>query len=65
MRSPLGGYQAIAFILQGGRDYQVTVHDDLVRWRAGLGQHVDPNVIADIAQWLAPRPHRIPVFRRG
>lgn len=74
-------------ILQGGRDYQVTVQDDLARWREGLGhqadvtirvhdadnhlffrgtgestpadyappQHVDPAVIADIAQWLAPR----------
>jgi hypothetical protein len=74
-------------ILQGGRDYQVTVEEDLVRWRAGLGrradvtirvydadnhlffpgegpstladyataQHVDPAVVADIAQWLNPR----------
>jgi dienelactone hydrolase len=74
-------------ILQGGRDYQVTVQDDLTRWREGLGhqsdvtirvhdadnhlffagtgrstpadyaaaQHVDPAVIADIAEWLAPR----------
>ncbi|GAA2206285.1 alpha/beta hydrolase [Nonomuraea monospora] len=25
------------FILQGGRDYQVTVADDLAGWRAGLG----------------------------
>jgi dienelactone hydrolase len=25
-------------ILQGGRDYQVTVDDDLSRWQAGLGQ---------------------------
>jgi hypothetical protein len=73
-------------ILQGGRDYQVTVADDLARWRAGLAhrpdvtirvhdaddhlffhgvgpstpaayrspQHVDPAVIADIAEWLAP-----------
>ncbi|MFI6048374.1 alpha/beta hydrolase family protein [Nocardia sp. NPDC051321] len=24
------------FVLQGGRDYQVTVDDDLARWRAGL-----------------------------
>jgi dienelactone hydrolase len=72
-------------ILQGGRDYQVTVADDLARWRAGLGhrddvairvyeadnhlffpgsgrsapaeydppQHVDPAVVADIAEWLA------------
>lgn len=73
-------------ILQGGRDYQVTIEDDLSRWRSGLGhrpdvtirvydadnhlffpgvgpstpaeygpaQHVDPIVIADIAQWLMP-----------
>jgi uncharacterized protein len=72
-------------ILQGGRDYQVTVGDDLARWRAALdgrpevtikvyprfnhlfvagsgpstpaeyepAQHVDPEVIADIADWLA------------
>ena len=71
-------------ILQGGRDYQVTVDDDLARWRAALdgrpdvtirvypgfnhlfvagsgpstpaeyepAQHVDPEVIADIAEWL-------------
>lgn len=73
-------------ILQGGRDYQVTVEDDLARWQAGLGarpdvtirvfdadnhlffpgagpstpaeyepaQHIDPAVIAQIAEWLAP-----------
>ncbi|GAB3334214.1 alpha/beta hydrolase [Micromonospora halotolerans] len=73
-------------ILQGGRDYQVTVDDDLARWEAGLtdrpgvtirvydadnhlffrgtgrpgpadyeaAQHVDPTVVADIADWLAP-----------
>ncbi len=73
------------FILQGGRDYQVTVEDDLVRWQAGLAgrpdvtirvypadnhaffvgsgpstpadyeqaQHTDPEVVADIAAWLA------------
>ena len=29
-------------ILQGGRDYQVTVADDLSRWEAGLGDR--PNV---------------------
>jgi dienelactone hydrolase len=29
-------------ILQGRRDYQVTVEDDLARWRAGLAHH--PNV---------------------
>ncbi|MFZ1997276.1 MAG: alpha/beta fold hydrolase [Solirubrobacteraceae bacterium] len=71
-------------ILQGGRDYQVTVEDDLARWKAALhgradvtirvypdlnhlfvagsgpptpaeyepAQHVDPAVIADIAEWL-------------
>ncbi len=26
------------FIVQGGRDYQVTVKDDFSRWKAGLGQ---------------------------
>ncbi|KOX18002.1 hypothetical protein ADK67_37255 [Saccharothrix sp. NRRL B-16348] len=73
-------------ILQGGRDYQVTVEDDLARWRTGLAHrpdvsirvhdadnhlffpgtgpstpadyqaahHVDPAVIADIADWLTP-----------
>jgi len=82
-------------ILQGGRDYQVTVQDDLTRWREGLGhradvtirsydadnhlffagagkstpadyaspQHVDPAVIADIAQWLAPRRGPFPLLR--
>ncbi|MEV4254801.1 alpha/beta fold hydrolase [Spirillospora sp. NPDC049652] len=72
------------FVAQGGRDYQVTVADDLVRWRAALGgrpdvtfkvyeaddhmffpgsgpsspadylrpQHVDPEVVADVAAWL-------------
>lgn len=71
-------------ILQGGRDYQVTVEDDLSRWKTGIGhrpdvmirvydadnhfffpgaglstpaeyepaQHVDPAVVADIAEWL-------------
>jgi hypothetical protein len=75
-------------ILQGGRDYQVTVDDDLARWRATLdgrpevtvrvyptfnhlfvagsgpstpaeyepAQHVDPAVIADIADWLQTVP---------
>src|SRR6185437_12138558 len=28
-------------ILQGGRDYQVTVEDDLSRWRVGLGHRRD------------------------
>ena len=73
------------FLAQGGRDYQVTVADDLARWQAALAdrphvtvrvydadnhlffpgtgpsspaeyepaQHVDPAVIADIADWLA------------
>ncbi|MFF3437187.1 alpha/beta hydrolase family protein [Streptosporangium sp. NPDC002721] len=72
------------FVLQGGRDYQVTVADDLPAWRAGLAhrpdvtirvydaddhlffpgtgpstpagyepaQHVDPAVVADVAEWL-------------
>lgn len=71
-------------IVQGGRDYQVTVPDDLARWEASLAgrpdvtirvynndnhlffrgtgksspaeyeppQHVDPAVVADIADWL-------------
>jgi uncharacterized protein len=71
-------------ILQGGRDYQVTLLDDLARWEASLAgrtdvtirvynadnhlffrgtgksslaeyepaQHVDPAVVADIADWL-------------
>jgi uncharacterized protein len=71
-------------ILQGGRDYQVTVEDDLAGWRAGLGhrrdvsirvferddhmffagdgpsspagyeapQHVDSEVVAEIARWI-------------
>lgn len=89
----LRGYDPVAtaaaldrpmFVLQGGRDYQVTVADDLAGWRAGLAhrpdvtirvydaddhlffpgagpstpagyepaQHVDPAVVADIAEWL-------------
>jgi dienelactone hydrolase len=89
----LRGYDPVAtaaaldkpmLILQGGRDYQVTVADDLTRWRAGLAdrpqvtirvheadnhlffpgagastpaeyepaQHVDPAVVAEIADWL-------------
>lgn len=71
-------------LLQGGRDYQVTVADDLARWETGLAgrpdvairvyerddhlffpgtgpstpagygpaQHLDPEVVADIADWL-------------
>jgi dienelactone hydrolase len=46
----LRGYDPVAtaaeldkpmLILQGGRDYQVTVADDLSRWRAGLGHRPD------------------------
>ena len=71
-------------VLQGGRDYQVTVADDFALWQAGLAsradvtmrvhdadnhlffvgagvsqpaeydpaQHVDPAVVAEIADWL-------------
>jgi dienelactone hydrolase len=71
-------------VLQGGRDYQATVADDLARWQEALAgradvtvrvypadnhfffvgsgpstpqesmsaQHVDPTVVADIAEWL-------------
>ena len=71
-------------LVQGGRDYQATVEDDLGRWKAGLAgrpdvtvhvypsdnhlffpgsapsspaeyepaQHMDPAVVADVAQWL-------------
>lgn len=81
-------------ILQGRRDYQVTVEDDLSRWKAGVGhradvtiriydadnhlffpgagpstpaeyeaaQHVDPTVIADIAEWLTPHRGKIARF---
>lgn len=31
-------------ILQGGRDYQVTVEDDLSRWRAGVGHRADVTI---------------------
>jgi uncharacterized protein len=76
-------------ILQGGRDYQVTVAEDLTRWRAGLAgrpgvtirvydadnhqffpgtgpsrpseyehaQHMDPDVVTDIANWLTTSIH--------
>jgi uncharacterized protein len=46
----LRGYDPVAtaatlekpmLILQGGRDYQVTIEDDLPRWRAGLGYRPD------------------------
>ena len=75
-------------LVQGGRDYQATVADDLSRWRAGLGrrpdvairvypadnhfffpgtgpsspaelaaaQHLDPEVVADVADWLSADP---------
>jgi dienelactone hydrolase len=75
-------------IVNGGRDYQVTVADDLAGWKAGLAgrpgvtirvydadnhlfvpgsgpsgpaeyetpQHMDPAVVADIADWLATVP---------
>ena len=31
-------------VLQGGRDYQVTVADDLVRWQAGLARRSDVTI---------------------
>jgi hypothetical protein len=31
-------------VLQGGRDYQVTVEDDLARWRAGLAHRPDVTI---------------------
>src|SRR3954453_6011651 len=31
-------------ILQGGRDYQVTVEDDLARWRAALADRPDVTI---------------------
>jgi hypothetical protein len=31
-------------VAQGGRDYQVTVEDDLARWRAGLAHRSDVDV---------------------
>jgi dienelactone hydrolase len=49
----LRGYDAVAvaaaldrpiLILQGGRDYQVTVVDDLARWRAGLAHRPDVSI---------------------
>ena len=90
----LRGYDPVAaaaglgrpmLFVQGGRDYQATVADDLSRWRAGLDlrpdvtirvypadnhfffpgagpsspaelaapQHLDPEVVADIGDWLA------------
>jgi uncharacterized protein len=102
----LRGYDQVAsaasvdrpmLIAQGGRDYQVTVDDDLARWRTGLAhrtdvtlrvyaaddhfffpgdgpstaadyaapRHVDPAVVADIAQWLAPRRGLLARLFRG
>jgi hypothetical protein len=93
----LRGYDQVAvaaglrqpmLIVQGGRDYQATVADDLSRWQAGLGsradvtirvypadnhfffpgtgpsspaelaaaQHVDPEVVADVGDWLGGAP---------
>jgi len=75
-------------ILQGARDYQATVADDLALWRSGLGRrpgvtirvyaadnhafvpghgpsspaeyarpgHMDPEVVADIADWVTAAP---------
>jgi dienelactone hydrolase len=49
----LRGYHPVAvaaglpqpmLILQGGRDYQATVADDLSRWQAGLGQRPDVTI---------------------
>ncbi|MGI5488587.1 alpha/beta fold hydrolase [Microtetraspora malaysiensis] len=49
----LRGYDPVAaaaaldrpmLILQGGRDYQVTVEDDLARWRAGLAHRPDVTI---------------------
>ncbi|MCK7622263.1 alpha/beta hydrolase [Streptomyces sp. RS10V-4] len=40
-------------LLQGARDYQVTVADDLARWRAGLARHPDVTVrVHDAANHL-------------
>jgi hypothetical protein len=93
----LRGYDPVAvaaglrqpmLIVQGGRDYQATVADDLSWWQAALGsradvtvrvypadnhfffpgagpsspaelaaaQHVDPEVVADVAVWLTTTP---------
>ncbi|MGC0421898.1 alpha/beta fold hydrolase [Embleya sp. AB8] len=94
--SAAAGVDKPMLILQGGRDYQVTVDDDLARWRRGLThrsdvtirihdaddhlffpgkgpstptdyempQHVDPAVITDIAEWLAPDRGKLTRFRR-
>jgi hypothetical protein len=31
-------------VVNGGRDYQVTIADDLARWRAGLGDRADVTI---------------------
>jgi len=95
----LRGYDPVAvaaglpqpmLLVQGGRDYQATVADDLSRWRAGLdqrpdvtirvypadnhfffpgtgpsspaelaaAQHLDPEVVADVSDWLTGAPSR-------
>jgi uncharacterized protein len=44
---PVGTAAALAkpmLILQGGRDYQVTVDDDLARWKAALGERPDVTI---------------------
>ncbi|HTW97387.1 MAG TPA: alpha/beta hydrolase [Acidimicrobiales bacterium] len=78
------GLRLPMLILQGGRDYQVTVEEDLARWESGLAdrpdvtfrlfpaddhlffagdgpstpagyeaaQHVDAEVVAEVAAWL-------------
>jgi dienelactone hydrolase len=46
---PVGAATALdkpMLILQGGRDYQVTVEDDLARWRSGLADR--PNVTIQV-----------------
>ncbi|GAB3398893.1 alpha/beta hydrolase [Flindersiella endophytica] len=99
----LRGYDPVAtavevdrpmLILQGARDYQVTVADDLAGWQSALAhrsdvvirvydaddhmffpgsgpsapadygppQHVDPAVVTDIAEWLAPGQNKIGRF---
>jgi len=33
-----------AFVLQGGRDYQVTVEDDLTEWRVAFADNADARI---------------------
>ncbi|MGW3961152.1 serine aminopeptidase domain-containing protein [Amycolatopsis sp. NPDC005003] len=102
----LRGYDPVAtaaaldkpmLVLQGGRDYQVTVAGDLARWQAGLAgrpdvtirvyeaddhlffpgkgpstpagyespQHVDPAVVADIAEWISGTRQRATTSTRS